>query len=398
MKQVPSPGLSAAAVVPEKFHSIDAVRGIAALSVVVYHWQHMYDLPGGSIATRLDFTARPLYWLLFPLYRGGWIAVDFFFTISGFIFFWMYQSKIRDRSIGAKTFSVLRLSRLYPLHIATLLFVAAMQHGIAKAGHPPFIYAANDAKHFVLNLFFAQTWRFENVHSFNGPSWSVSIEVFLYALFFLFLKVSPRVSPLAIVLISLLGIPFMAVDTKMGIGVTCFFAGGWVWHAWESAKASARARLLTRLAAGIAALGWIAGVIEIRWGAFTSIVSIASTHLSPPYSTWLEHQSSDVVLTVMRIIVLPLTIFALVMHETGGCAFYRRVSRIGDITFASYLLHFPIQISIAAAVIATGASASWFQSGFGMIAFFAILIAVSFACFRWFERPTQRMLRAFFLR
>lgn len=47
-----------------------------------------------------------------------------------------------------------------------------------------FVYPNNDIKHFLLNLFFASSWSFESGHSFNGPIWSVSVEVLLHALFF----------------------------------------------------------------------------------------------------------------------------------------------------------------------------------------------------------------------
>ena len=62
-----------------------------------------------------------------------------------------------------------RFSRLYPLHFATLLFVAA-----AFLAFGPYIYES-DAYHFVLNVLLASSIGFEKGYSFNGPSWSISV-------------------------------------------------------------------------------------------------------------------------------------------------------------------------------------------------------------------------------
>jgi len=80
-------------------------------------------------------------------------------------------------SIGAWQFFVLRFSRLYPLHFATLIFVATLQLGSLSLDGYSIVYPCNDVYHFVLNLFFASVWGFEQCASFNAPVWSVSVEV-----------------------------------------------------------------------------------------------------------------------------------------------------------------------------------------------------------------------------
>ena len=78
----------------------------------------------GKIVTRLD--------------PGGWDAGYNYGDFSpdgktlvvnrgGFIFFWKYRDTISDSTIGGWVFFVFRLSRLYPLHLATLLLVALLQ-------------------------------------------------------------------------------------------------------------------------------------------------------------------------------------------------------------------------------------------------------------------------------
>jgi peptidoglycan/LPS O-acetylase OafA/YrhL len=125
-----------------------------------------------------------LSFILKPLYLEGWRAVDLFFCLSGFIFYWLYSKKIVSGATSFNEFFVLRFSRLYPLHFVTLMVAAAGQFLMLGCFGSFFVYPNNDLYHFLLQLVFASNWGFEQGNSFNGPVWSVSVEVFLYALFF----------------------------------------------------------------------------------------------------------------------------------------------------------------------------------------------------------------------
>src|ERR1700743_3406757 len=104
----------------KRLYALDALRGLAALSVVVWHWQHFYAL-SGTWQTGWQRASQPFFWALQPLYDAGWAAVDLFFALSGFVFFWLYGAAIASRSIGGPRFSLLRFSPLYPLRFSTLL-------------------------------------------------------------------------------------------------------------------------------------------------------------------------------------------------------------------------------------------------------------------------------------
>jgi peptidoglycan/LPS O-acetylase OafA/YrhL len=160
----------------DRLYSLDALRGIAALSVVFWHWQHFYM----GASTPLIVESQPLFSWFAPLYRNGDLAVDFFFLLSGFIFFWLYQSKIFKGEVSARDFFILRFSRLYPLHFLTLIIVAVQQFYYWKITSTSFIYAENNVFHFILNLFLASSIKLEKGFSFNAPIWSVSVEVFVY--------------------------------------------------------------------------------------------------------------------------------------------------------------------------------------------------------------------------
>src|SRR4030067_380382 len=99
---------------PRHFYSLDVTRGLAALSVVFWHWQNFFW--DGNESGKIDLASAPLYGLFFPFYDRGLLAVYYFFSISGFVFFWLYSERIRNRDISVWNFSVFRFLRLYPLH------------------------------------------------------------------------------------------------------------------------------------------------------------------------------------------------------------------------------------------------------------------------------------------
>ena len=97
---------------PNKLLGLEALRFLAALAVVLWHYVHfayVADQPVDLVREHL-----PLYGLLRPFYEAGKYGVWVFWCISGFIFFWKYRDAISDRSMRGWTFLVYRLSRLYP--------------------------------------------------------------------------------------------------------------------------------------------------------------------------------------------------------------------------------------------------------------------------------------------
>jgi peptidoglycan/LPS O-acetylase OafA/YrhL len=150
------------------------------MTVMFWHWVFFEGTQYGGQPKQIS----PLP-VLFPFYEKGFKAVDLFFTISGFVFFFMYMDMIRGGKITASRFFVLRFSRLYPLHLLSLMLViaAAWYESIHLSS---FVYRFNDLKHFILNLLLLQSWGMESGESFNGPSWSISVEAFLYCVFFVF--------------------------------------------------------------------------------------------------------------------------------------------------------------------------------------------------------------------
>src|SRR2546428_11259912 len=111
----------------------------------------------------------PFIDVCFLLYAKGWLAVELFFSLSGFIFFWLYSKAIAQDTVSAREFFVLRFSRLYPLHFATLLAVAGGQLAYHQVAGNFFIYAGHEAKPFRLNPLFFPSFGLGKGWSFHSP-------------------------------------------------------------------------------------------------------------------------------------------------------------------------------------------------------------------------------------
>src|SRR5689334_25400913 len=101
---------------------------------------------------------QPFFWLLKPLYIQGWAAVDLFFVLSGFVFFWLYSESIRDGRVRLGAFALMRFSRLYRLQVLTLIVVALLQSLYFVRVGRFFIYQDNVWQHFILHLCQVQNW------------------------------------------------------------------------------------------------------------------------------------------------------------------------------------------------------------------------------------------------
>lgn len=203
---------------------LDSIRGIAACAVAfIWHYQHFAPQNGSPFSQKLKI-----------LYSYGWLGVEVFFILSGFVFCYVYNEKIQNNEISFSKFMKLRFCRLYPLFFITLIVVALGQAYLTSLLGSSFVYVNNDVYHFILNMLFLQSGWFEKGFSFNGPSWSISVEFVCYIIFYLLTsKIKNKNIRLAIaVCITLLGVflikaqlNYPLFNDKMGRGFLCFFVG-----------------------------------------------------------------------------------------------------------------------------------------------------------------------------
>jgi peptidoglycan/LPS O-acetylase OafA/YrhL len=318
---------------------------------------------------------QPFYAVLKPFYLQGWAAVDLFFVLSGFVFFWLYSEQVRAGAIGAGRFAWLRFSRLYPLHLATLIAVAAMHYRFYWTHDESFFVSdGNDPLHFVLHLLFMQNWWPNADLSFNGPSWSVSVEVLLYVVFFTACRLGLRAGWGAFA-VAVVGIGLLWVGGSLGRGVIGFFMGGVVFAVWDRLRVAPNVRRLTRILSAATIASWI--------GLYVAV-----------YREWFDSGLDNIAfIVVFGFGLCPLTVLTLALREHLGRS-SRWLGALGDISYATYLLQFPLQLALALAATHFALTPQFFMQGWVMIAFFAVLIVLSFASYHLFEKPLQNRLRA----
>lgn len=370
-----------AAAMPRRFYSLDVLRGLAALSVVLWHWQHFF-LPFNPDGLPFEVARQPFYGLLSMFYQHGASAVQLFFCLSGFIFFWLYAGPVGQRAISFRSFSILRLSRLYPLHLLTLLLVAVGQMVHHRATGRWFVYPFNDGPHFLLHLSFLPVSLFEQQPGFNQPVWSVSVELIVYVLFFVFCRVFQRIRPVtvaAMLALAVAGFGSRVLFNDIGQGIMGFFLGGIVFATYSHLVRPGASRVLSVAVPVAAAFAWGAAF----W------LSRAGSESAPPMAGLFGKlmSSADV------LVLFPLTILSLALLETRRGTLGRRLAFVGDVSYSSYLLHFPLQLAVAIVAMRLGTPAAWFRSPWSLLVFFAVLLALAGASHRWFELPCQRVLR-----
>ena len=340
--------------------------------------------------------------MLKPFYDAGWIAVDVFFALSGFIFFWLYSSSVTHREISGKEFALLRFSRLYPLHFVTLIVVVLLQLLFWHATGKYFVYELDSWARFVAALGMGQQWLPPSeIEVLNGPAWSVSVEVLLYLLFFWICRAG-WINPRSIIALSIAGIAGIAISNLIARGIMGFFLGGAVWYASEWVKSQRNARLIARMLGWIALGGWCLVWLEdyFRW--LHSCLLWSARHISPAVERLYAHEEKNVFLLLFVFTLMPLTVAALALMEqlTMQPAMKRlakRLSFFGDISYSTYLWHFPMQLACVLAGMSFGWTAIDFMHPLAMVTFFTALIAVGSISYHFFERPLQNTLRRGFI-
>lgn len=229
---------------PVRFIALDSLRGIAALMVAAHHIQGEGFL------------------LSLALLRHGWLFVDFFFVLSGFVIAASYGARLAG-GFSLRRFMVLRLGRVYPLYMAMLGAYLVLEIGLSLLGgdgivlRQPFtgeragdLLIANVAMVQWLSVFPENGW--------NAPGWSVAVEVWLYLGIALIWRLAGRSGWLvAIAAAALAGAVMLSgvdsIPDRMLRGILGFGMGVGAWRVWQgSERAAGGARRATVLEAGVA--------------------------------------------------------------------------------------------------------------------------------------------------
>ncbi len=193
-----------------KIYYLESLRGIAALTVALFHFRSSSN----SFLISNSFV------------QNGWVMVDFFFVLSGFVIAYNYLEKIKTFN-NLFNFQIRRFLRLYPLHLLTLLLMLALEFSqyikefiLSDIGKEA-AFTNNNFVAFINNFFLTHAF-FEDKLTFNNPSWSISTEFFTYFLFGFLILIIKNIRSL--ILMSLLIIIFSGYFIFEDLNITNRYA------------------------------------------------------------------------------------------------------------------------------------------------------------------------------
>jgi peptidoglycan/LPS O-acetylase OafA/YrhL len=153
--------------------ALTTLRFFAALHVVLFHVKVIGILAGGP------------WW--YQNFAGiGYVGVNFFFVLSGFILVYTYAGP----SLSARRFWQARFARVYPAYLLSLLVAAPFF--FFAIGHLDLPFFAWSREHLaaacILTIALLQAWAPQAALTWNSVCWSLSVEAFFYSVFPLLLR------------------------------------------------------------------------------------------------------------------------------------------------------------------------------------------------------------------
>jgi len=301
----------------QRFEALDALRGLAALSVVVFHMDFV-----GSI-TELDF------------FRGSSIFVELFFVLSGFVLTHGYGFK---QDLKFTIFMKARFFRLYPLHLFMFIVfillefgkLGAYQYGGFTFNSTPFTEASAISE-IIPNLLLIQSWvPFANHISFNYPAWSISIEFYLYALLFLsavtfvkFKKYIWIITPMIAFYLTLSESEILEVEVLRGL--SSFFGGALTYLLYK------------KIAANIKLTKSLGTVIEIA--VVISVIMIVQS----------DFQYQNIAATILFYFVI--LVFSFESGIVSNCLKLKPFQIAGKLSYSIYMTHAAILFCLTSIMI-----------------------------------------------
>lgn len=344
-----------------KFLTLDALRGVAALTVVEFHTANF-------AGTRLV--------------RHGYLAVDFFFMLSGFVLTFAYQGRL-DAGWSTGAFLKARLIRLYPLYLLGLALGFGLRILDVLLGRPSPTLGAMVTLLGVGLLLLPAPAQFGHVSAFafpfNIPAWSLFFELIANAVHALALRRR--------------GCRFLGC--LAGTAAFAFF----LWVAWrgEMDLGAHRTEVLPGLARVL--FGYTAGVLlfkvwqtgRFQWRVPPSLAAVALVLLLiGPSRGWGHALGYDMVVTVF---CFPLLLL-LSARSQPPVRVARLFQGLGVASYAIYVLHVPLAAAYFALLAKLlprerlQAFAPWETLGFlGMVLLAALLTD------RLYDSPVRRVLR-----
>jgi peptidoglycan/LPS O-acetylase OafA/YrhL len=345
----------------DEIASLTGLRGIAALFVVVYHALH---------------NLHPIAGLLFG---RGYLCVDIFFVLSGYVMALNYGSLFAGgyRTETHLRFLWLRFARVYPLYIATIAIVIALN----TANLMPIYDVPQLSSGFMWNATMMQAWSF-GAGNINLPAWSISTEWSAYILFpFLAALVFARVGVAAYAMAGASIAALLAVALLAPSLSTAPLEGALSVFSTENPLP------VLRCVAGFT-LGLVAYRLQgHRFGDIVSSRKWVGDAIAGLICVLFLVPKTDILLVaVTPLLIVHLVRSSSVVSSFLGCG---PVHYLGLISYSLYLVHIPVILTLRQVFVTYGWSYS-VASALGI----GVSLLIAPVVYRYVEVPSRRALRA----
>lgn len=355
---------------------LDGLRGVAAIMVVIFH---VFETHSHS---HLD-----------QIINHGYLAVDFFFLLSGFVIGYAYDDRWSMMTIGG--FFKIRLVRLQPMVIMGMI-VGALLFYFQDSAMFPNIHNVPVWKMLVFMVIGftlipvtpsmdIRGW--QEMHPLDGPAWSLFFEYVANILYALFVRKFSKTVLSIFVFLAACFLIHLALTSPKGDVI-----GGWSFNATQLHVGFAR--LLYPFFAGLL-LFRISKLIQVKH-AFLLCSLLVVFFLAMPRIGGREHLWMNALYDSLIIIfIFPLIVYLGASGEIKGRYATKICKFFGDISYPIYITHYPI------IYIYTGWVSNHkvpFREAFP-IALLVLISSISLAylCLKLYDEPVRIWLKKRFL-
>lgn len=360
------------------YQILDGLRGVAAFFVVMFHIMEAF-----AMGNRFE-----------QLLNHGYLAVDFFFLLSGFVIAYAYDD--RWEKLTKWAFIKRRLIRLQPMVIIGTIIGAVLFYQGAGATFPPI--AQTPVWQLILIMLVGFTvipvlpsmdirgW--QEMHPLNGPAWSLFFEYIGNILYALLVRKFSKTALSILVLLAACLLIYHTVLGKQGDVI-----GGWSVNTEQLTIGFTR--LLFPFFAGVL-LCRFGKLIHIKgsfWICAVLLLTVLSfPRLGGPEKLWMNGLYESIVI----IFIFPLIVSIGAGSHIAGKTSQKICKFLGDISYPLYITHYPLIYVYTAWVIDHKIQ---MEKGLPMgLLLFAGSIGIAYLSLKYYDEPVRNWLQKKFLK
>lgn len=355
---------------------LDGLRGVAAIMVVSFHTFEAHA------SSHFD-----------QIINHGYLAVDFFFLLSGFVIGYAYDDRWLKMSVTS--FFKRRLVRLQPMVVMGSV-IGALCFYLQASGLWPSISQTPVSKMLLVMLIGAtlvpvptsmdiRGW--SEMHPLNGPAWSLFFEYIANILYAVLVRRFSQKALAVLVLVSAAALIHMAVTSVNGDVI-----GGW---SVEPAQLHVGfARLMYPFFAGLL-LQRTGKLIHTKHAFFYCSLLIMAVLAIPRIGGKDQLWANGLYDSFSIILIFPLIVLMGAGGTLAGKASTRLCKFLGDISYPIYITHYPL-IYIYTGWVHDNKPAAGKALALGLLLVLGS-ITLAYACLKLYDEPVRKWLTKRFL-